>query len=162
VRQVTQPPVITGQPQTQTVTNGGTTVFNVSVGGTLPIFFQWRRNGIDLPGRTNATISLTNVQAAEAGSYSVVATNPAGQAVSAPALLRVLVSPTITAIAQASPAAQISFSTVAGLSYTVEFKNAPESPGWNPLGPVAGTGGVMTVVDPAATVPSRIYRVRVE
>jgi hypothetical protein len=162
VRQVTQPPVITGQPQSQTVTNGGSAAFSVSVGGTLPIFFQWRRNGADLPGRTNSTLSLTNVQAAEAGGYSVVATNPAGQAMSGVAVLRVLVSPTITAIVQASPAAQISFSTVAGLSYTVEFKNAPESPGWNPLGPVVGTGGIVSVTDPEATVPSRIYRVRVE
>jgi hypothetical protein len=97
-----------------------------------------------------------------------MATNPAGQALSVPAVLRVLVSPTITAIRQASPAAQISFSTEAGLSYIVEFKNASEPlsgtnlPGWNPLGPVVGTGGVIVVVDPAATVPGRIYRVRVE
>jgi uncharacterized repeat protein (TIGR01451 family) len=75
---------------------------------------------------------------------------------------QVILPPVITRITHASPAAEISFSTQAGLSYTVEFKNAPETPGWNPLDPVIGTGGVMTVTDPAATVPSRIYRVRVE
>ena len=159
---VVGPPRITGQPQGQTVTNGGTASFSVTTSGTLPIFFQWKRDGTDLVGRTNATLTLTNVQASEAGSYSVMATNPAGQAVSGAAVLRVLMTPRITAISQASSAAQISFSTQAGLSYTVEFKNAPDSPGWNPLAPVVGTGVDMTVTDPAATAASRIYRVRVE
>jgi hypothetical protein len=162
VRQVTQPPVLTSQPQGLTVTNGELASFTVTATGTPPISFQWRRNGTDVPGGTNATLSLASVQASDAGNYSVLASNPAGQVTSAPAVLRVLVSPTITAIELAGASAKISFSTEAGLSYTVEFKNTPDAPAWTALGPVAGTGGVVVVTDAAATASSRIYRVRVE
>jgi hypothetical protein len=162
VRQVIQPPVLTRQPQGLTVTNGGPASFTVTATGTPPISFQWRRNGTDLPGGTNATLSLASVQASDAGNYSVLVSNPAGQVTSAPAVLRVLVSPTITAIDLAGVSAEISFSTEAGLSYTVEFKNTPDAPAWTALGPVVGTGGVVVATDAAATAPSRIYRVRVE
>jgi hypothetical protein len=113
-------------------------------------------------GETNATFTIPSTQPGDAGEYHVVVSNIRGQQASAPARLRVLVSPTITAIVRTDSNAQISFSSEAGLSYTVEFKNAPEAPGWSPLGPVTGTGGIMTVTDPTATMPSRIYRVRAE
>jgi uncharacterized repeat protein (TIGR01451 family) len=162
VRQTLFPPAITSQPLPLTVTNGGSATFAATLSGTQPIYHQWKRNGTDLAGGTNAILTLTNVQAAQAGAYTLLATNLAGQALSAPAQLRVLVSPTITTITRTQPTTQISFSTEAGLSYTVEFKNAPEAPAWDPLAPATGTGGVLTVTDPDATVPSRIYRVRVE
>ena len=108
------------------------------------------------------SLVLTNVQRADAGSYSVVASNAAGPQASAPAALRVLISPTITSITRSASTAQISFTSEAGLSYTVEFKDAVDAPAWGALAPVPGTGGLLTVTDAAATVESRIYRVRVE
>ena len=47
-------------------------------------------------GATNASLTLTNVQPANAGSYSVVVTNPVGSVTSAVAVLTVLVPPVIT------------------------------------------------------------------
>ena len=74
-----------------------------------------------------------------------------------------LVSPSLLIAPCVSPdCVEISFSTEAGLSYTVEFKNSPDAPAWTALAPVAGTGGVVVVTDAAATASSRIYRVRVE
>jgi hypothetical protein len=162
VRQTAIAPTITGQPESQTVTNGATAVFSVTANGTAPMFFQWQRNGADLPGQTNATLTITGAQGSDAGSYLVVVRNRAGSVTSAPAALRVLVSPSITSIALVGVAAQISFTSRAGLSYTVEFTDSPEAPGWNPLPTVVGTGAIMTVTDSAATASSRIYRIRVE
>jgi uncharacterized repeat protein (TIGR01451 family) len=171
VRPIVFPPTITSPPQSRTVTNGGTATFTVAASGTPPLSYQWhftpsgpqasRPAGLQA-GETNATFTIPSTQPGDAGDFHVVVSNIRGQQASAPARLRVLVSPTITAIVRTDSNAQISFSSEAGLSYTVEFKNAPEAPGWSPLGPVTGTGGIMTVTDPTATMPSRIYRVRAE
>jgi len=156
------PPAITAQPLSRTVTNGAAVSFSVTASGSLPILFQWYLNGSVLAGETNATLSLANALAGDAGAYSVVASNPAGQVASEAAVLRVLVSPVISAIVRAGPAAEISFTSVAGLSYIVEFTVAADAAFWGALPPVSGTGGVLTVSDPAPGVPGRLYRVRVE
>jgi len=51
--------------------------------GSSPITYQWRRNGVDIPGATSATYFLPDWQAEHEGGYSVVATNALGTATSA-------------------------------------------------------------------------------
>ena len=63
--------------------------------GALPTY-QWQFNGTNLDGKTNVTLSLTNVQPASEGQYSVAIVNPSGQTNSATATLTVIVPPTIT------------------------------------------------------------------
>ena len=46
--------------------------------GGSPSFVQWRFNGVDLPGETNATLALLAVTTNQAGQYSFTATNPGG------------------------------------------------------------------------------------
>jgi hypothetical protein len=87
------PPVITSHPESQTVAPGSTVTFDVSVAGTPPFGFQWWRNGQVLVPFGTGTDSLTisNVQAANAGSYSVVVSNSVapGGVVSSNAVLNV-------------------------------------------------------------------------
>jgi hypothetical protein len=57
-------------------------------------------DGSNLSGQTSSTLSLTNVQSSEAGSYTVVVTNSAGSVTSSAASLTVdpaPVAPTISA-----------------------------------------------------------------
>jgi len=85
------PPTITLQPQSQTVPVGSNVIFSVSVTGTPPPSYQWRANGANVPGATDSTLMLPNVQLIQSGSFfSVVVSNAAGSTNSADALLTVV------------------------------------------------------------------------
>jgi hypothetical protein len=57
--------------------------------GTLPISYQWRFNGVDLPGETSDVLEIRNVAFEQDGRYGVVATNAYGSADSNEAQLTV-------------------------------------------------------------------------
>ena len=90
------PPGITNQPASQAVVLGQKASFSVVAGGTSPLGYQWRLGGIPLSGATNASLSLTNIQPNQAGSYTVLVTNAYGSATSTVAALTVYVPPSIT------------------------------------------------------------------
>ncbi len=80
-------PVITQQPQAQTVDAGSTVSFSVTATANHPLTYQWRTNDVPLPGATNAVLTLSNVQSANIGFYSVAVSNSVTGVVSAGALL---------------------------------------------------------------------------
>lgn len=73
-------PTFTTQPVAQTVAAGSTVVFNAAALGAPT--FQWRRNGTVIPGATSATLVLPAATAANAGTYTVAASNGSGSATS--------------------------------------------------------------------------------
>jgi pectate lyase len=79
----------------QVVLQGSTASFAASVIGTLPITYQWSFNGVAIPGATSLTLSLTNVQTTNSGSYTLTASNSAGVAMSTGVLT---VTPTIPVV----------------------------------------------------------------
>lgn len=83
-------PSITMQPQNQTVGVGGSATFNVTATGTMPMSYQWRRNGANLTGQTSTSLALNNVQSSQAGDYTVVITNRIGAVTSDVARLIVI------------------------------------------------------------------------
>jgi hypothetical protein len=89
-------PVITAQPQDTMAPGGTTTNFIVSASGTAPLRYQWRFNGLTLSGATNQTLTLTDLQSANSGTYSAMVLNDAGFVLSRAASLVVLVPPTIS------------------------------------------------------------------
>jgi hypothetical protein len=106
-----QSPVITAQPQNQTMVAYHDTTFSVSATGPAPFYFQWLFNGDPISDATNSTLVLTNVQPAQAGRYHAIVFNAAGSASSASAQLTVL----IPAIIQQQPQ---SIATNAGRTVT--------------------------------------------
>jgi len=84
-----QPPHVVIQPEPETVAQGGTATFSVVATGTEPFSYQWRRDGVNLEGQTNATLTLLNVQPADSGSFDVVVSNALGSATSSAAALAV-------------------------------------------------------------------------
>jgi hypothetical protein len=92
-------PAITSQPQNQTVTAGGTATFSVTATGTPTPTYQWFKGGTAINGATSPTLTISNAQAGDAGSYTVTVTNSAGSVTSNPATLTVNpanTAPTIT------------------------------------------------------------------
>jgi alpha-tubulin suppressor-like RCC1 family protein len=75
-------PVFQTQPDSQQQLVGGQVSFAASATGTKPLFFQWRFNGADLPGATNSSLLLANVQPAQAGNYTIAASNSVNAVVS--------------------------------------------------------------------------------
>jgi len=74
-------PSIVTQPASLTVNVGNTATFAVGVDGSGPFTFQWRRNGINIPGATSAVLTLPSVVADASGTFSVVVNNGVGPAV---------------------------------------------------------------------------------
>ncbi len=69
---------INGQPQSQTAAPGTSVTLSVSAAGRPPPQYQWRRNGVNIPGAVEAAITLTDVQAVDGGQYSVVVASSSG------------------------------------------------------------------------------------
>ncbi len=87
-------PVITTQPAGATIVYGGTVSLKVVASSAQN--YQWQLNGVNIPGQTNDTLSISNAVAANAGTYKVIVRNADGFVSSAPAVLNVIVAPDIT------------------------------------------------------------------
>jgi alpha-tubulin suppressor-like RCC1 family protein len=88
---LTNSPFLTLQPTNQTGIAGSNVTFFVAVGaGPVPNLYQWRFNGTNITGATNAVLTLTNVQAANQGNYAAVVDNGFGTALSSNAYLTVI------------------------------------------------------------------------
>jgi uncharacterized repeat protein (TIGR02543 family) len=87
------PPVFVQQPQSQVVAAGSTVTFAVTAIANPEPQFQWFFNSAPIDGATHATLALTDVTAADAGSYFVRASNSFGHVDSDPATLTVVLPP---------------------------------------------------------------------
>ena len=94
------PPTINTQPLSLAVQSGSAAAFVVIVtGGTAPVTFQWRKNGVDIAGATASVYAVVSASAADnAGAYSVLIVSPSGTLLSAVATLTVSAAPQPPAI----------------------------------------------------------------
>src|SRR5262249_51099556 len=81
------PPVLETQPDSTNAPPGGTAALCVTASGTPPFTYQWRLNGANIPGATNACYTITDAQLANGGTYTVVVGNQFGAMVTEPATL---------------------------------------------------------------------------
>ena len=81
------PPVITTQPGGGRVNPGAVFAFVVAASGSPALTYQWRFNGLDIPGATDTTFTLTNLDFSMTGDYSVRVTNALGSVESSTATL---------------------------------------------------------------------------
>lgn len=82
-------PVISTQPVSQTVSAGANVTLSVTASGNPTPTYQWRKNGVAITGATLGSYNLSNVQLGDAGTYTVIVSNAAGQVTSADAVLTV-------------------------------------------------------------------------
>ena len=89
-------PSILVQPQGLAVDPGSSMTFTAPVGGSPPLGYQWQLNHTAIPGATASALTLTNIQASQAGSYLLIVTDAVGSATSSDAVLTVLPPPPCT------------------------------------------------------------------
>jgi sugar lactone lactonase YvrE len=120
-------PVIATQPQSFVATAGTTTSFSVGASGAATLDYQWFFNNQAIAGATEASYTITNVQASNAGSYTVVVFNTVGTVESNPTTLTV--APLITVEPQpqtavAGTTAAFSVTAIGATGYQWVFNGA--------------------------------------
>jgi hypothetical protein len=92
---VISPPTISTQPVSISSNQGTSATFNVTAIGGGTYTYQWKKAGVNIVGATAATLVLSNVQPADASTYSVTVTNAMDNVTSNTATLTVVVPPVI-------------------------------------------------------------------
>ena len=104
--------IITQDPASQSVNEGGNVTFNVSASGTGPLQYRWTKNGSDVGGNMSS-LTLTNVQLSDNGALIVCeVSNSCGSVASNPATLTVLIPSCDSARSFPSPVEPSSTTTI--------------------------------------------------
>lgn len=96
---VLTPPSITGQPVSLTLPPGADAVFHVSATGSSPLSYQWQKDGQNLAnagrvsGASASDLTVTGIQASDAGNYRCVVANSVGSTNSSYASLSLITPP---------------------------------------------------------------------
>jgi hypothetical protein len=86
-------PSVTVPPASQTVSAWQSVWLGVEASG-FPLYYQWRKNGVDIPGRGGSLYYIGSAQTNDSGLYSVVVSNSAGSVTSSPPAV-LTVNPTV-------------------------------------------------------------------
>lgn len=155
------PPVFTTQPQDQSVPAGSNALLRAVVAGTPPLFYQWSRDGLEMPGFVADSISMTNVQGSDAGGYQLVASNAFGMTTSAVARVTIR-EPLVVRLSLASSAVSdgMFHAQVVGPVFTnYVIWGSSDLQAWRPVSTNWVTDGLLQFHDPAiASEPRRFYR----
>jgi hypothetical protein len=111
-----RPPTITAPPLSQTVTLGGQLSLSVTATGSEPLAYQWFFSGQPIAGATNATFSHPNLDASQAGAYTVTVSNAAGVTTSPAATIATVDLDTYAIVTLAGPL---------GAQFRVDWSSTP-------------------------------------
>ncbi len=153
-RPAVYPPAVVSPPASRVSPAGTNVVLEARAAGTAPVLYQWRKDGLTLNGATFRSLALSNVFPANAGVYTVVASNIYGTATSLPAVLTVdttVVAPIATQIV-APPGGYVAGSTLL-VNCTLTYPGTATGLGWTVTLPAgwsyAGGGGAEGDVKPS-------------
>jgi subtilase family serine protease len=97
-------PALSAPPANLTILSGSNASFSATAGGSVPLVYQWRKNGTNLAngagisGATSNVLTLSAVTTNSSGSYNVFVTNNFGASAGSVAVLTVVLPPTIAAL----------------------------------------------------------------
>jgi hypothetical protein len=95
--------------------SGQQVVFSVSATGAITNY-QWRKNGVDIPGATSSTYTIASASAADVGAYDVIVSGPCSTDTSAVANLSIITPAIVTsnpAPQSVCPGGSVTFSATA-------------------------------------------------
>ncbi len=146
------PTAITTQPLAQTKCTGSSITFSVGATGGGILTYQWKKDGQNINGATNANYVISNLKTADLGNYSVEVTGTCGTVLSNNALLKPINNVPVYASATnpvyVGSALRLSVNSYASnLTYVWQGPNGYTSNLQNPViaSAVANNGGVYTV-----------------
>lgn len=84
---VLEPPTISLQPESVKIAAGDTLKLAVLAQGSLPLNYQWIKNGIPIAGKVSETLTIENTTLEDAGEYKVTIRNEVGEVTSASVLV---------------------------------------------------------------------------
>ena len=88
-------PSLTSQPSDAIACEGSAVLFSVTASSAAPLSFQWRKDGVTLPGETSSSLIINPVGSQNGGNYDVVVSNSCGSTSSNSASLTVGVTPSV-------------------------------------------------------------------
>ena len=88
-------PLILQEPVNQYALPGDTVMFLSKAQGFASVQYQWQFDGVNIAGATNASLTLTNVQSGNVGSYQVIISDAVGAVTSDTAVFAFLQPPQI-------------------------------------------------------------------
>lgn len=94
------PPAIVAGPASGAVPWGESVTLTVTATGTPAPVFNWFKDGVRLTGATGSALTLSKLRPADAGAYTVTASNSVGSVASAPARLTVTADPAARSVAR--------------------------------------------------------------
>ena len=147
------------QPPSQVVPVGQTVTFAPLIIGALPLSYQWRLNGTNIPAATNATYTIIHAQPGDAGAYSQVLANYFGSATSSNAVLVVNIPPTM-ALQLSGDRPLLSLSGMLSSNFVVQYSTNLAGTDWLNLVSLTNLpSSPYLFVDPAGdSEPARFYR----
>ena len=74
----TNGPIITQQPQSETLSNGATFLISVQATGNGTVDYQWFKDGVSVAGATNSSVIVTNAQLGDSAVYTVAVSDGLG------------------------------------------------------------------------------------
>ncbi|HUI91629.1 MAG TPA: immunoglobulin domain-containing protein [Chitinivibrionales bacterium] len=155
-------PVITRQPSSVTAIVGDSVIFTVAAKGTTPLSYQWQKNGLPIPGATNAMYRIPAAALSDSGVFRAAVSNNWGSDSSSAARLSVLPKSSVgnLPIITVNPA---SITVQAGdtASFSVSVLSAdPVTYQWQKNGLALVGDSLRNLVIPTATgADSGLYRV---
>jgi hypothetical protein len=119
--------------------------------GVTRILYQWKSGNTDIPGATNATLVLSNVQMSQSGPYSVVVsavTNTAIAPATFSANLTVEPGPPLLSEPQSLPAGAFQFLLTGDAGQTYQVQYSPNLSDWTTFTNISYSSGPITITDP--------------
>ena len=152
-------PKILAGPVNQKILVGATASFGVIATGSA-LNFQWQFNGQNLPGATNANLTLAGAQAAQSGQYAVRVGNAVGTQTAAPAVLAVITPPLVMDMLSSAPQAdqtlQLTLNVEPGFVY--ELQATTDFVQWDSIANVTANGLLDFIDTDSTNHLSRFYR----
>ena len=159
------PVIVSVLPATRAAVLGGSASFTATANTFSGLTnYQWLSSSASIPGATNRTLSLANVQAGNFGSLYTVRVFDGTTAITSapPVTLTLAVSQVITSPALNGTKFSLSFNTEFGPFYVVDAKTNLLDAAWIPVSTNAGTGGSINVTNTISNGSEGYYRIRLQ